>query len=138
MPKAKPSDADKVTQYVTTSTHPLTDVMEALRQVILDTDGSISEHIKWNSPAFYYNGEIADFDAKEYKRDIVVFNLRKNDHILLIFPTGATIKDASGLLEGNYTDGRRMVTITGMDDFAAKKDNLQNVLRQWLALVEKP
>ena len=81
---------------------------------------------------------MASFNAKEYKRDIVVFNLRKNDYILLVFPTGATIKDTSGLLEGSYTDGRRMITITGMDDLTAKKDNLQNVLKQWLAQVEKP
>lgn len=138
MAKAKLSDSDQVTQYITTSSHPLADVMQALREVILGTDAGISEHIKWNSPAFYYIGAMADFNAKEYKRDIVVFNLRKNDHILLIFPTGATIKDTSGLLEGNYTDGRRMITITGMDDLALKKENLQVVLRQWLDKVEKP
>jgi len=138
MAKAKLSDSDQVTQYITTSSHPLADVMQALREVILGTDAGISEHIKWNSPAFYYSGAMADFDAKEYKRDIVVFNLRKNDHILLIFPTGATIKDTSGLLEGNYNDGRRMITITGMDDLALKKENLQVVLRQWLDKVEKP
>lgn len=138
MAKAKLSDANKVTQYIATSTHPLTDVMQALRQVILDTDSSISEQIKWNSPAFYYNGDMADFDAKEYKRDIVVFNLRKNDCVLLIFPTGATINNASGLLEGNYTDGRRMITITNMDDLDSKKEKLQDVLKQWLVQVEKP
>jgi len=138
MAKVKLSDSDLVTQYITTSAHPLADVMQALREVILSTDKGISEQIKWNSPAFYYNGAMASFDAKEYKRDIVVFNLRKNSHILLVFPTGATIKDTSGLLEGSYTDGRRMITITGMDDLTAKEDNLQNVLKQWLAQVEKP
>jgi len=138
MAKAKLSDSDQVTHYITTSAHPLADLMQALREVILGTDRCISEQIKWNSPAFYYNGAMADFDAKEYKRDIVVFNLRKNDHILLIFPTGATINNTSGLLEGNYADGRRMVTITGMDDLTLKKANLENVLKQWLAQVKKP
>ena len=138
MAKVKLLDSDLVTQYITTSAHPLADVMQALREVILGTDAGISEQIKWNSPAFYYNGTMPDFDAKEYKRDILVFNLRKNDYILLIFPTGATIKDTSGLLEGNYTDGRRMVTISGMDDLTAKKEKLQNVLKQWLAQIEKP
>jgi len=138
MTKAKLSDSDQVTQYITTSTHPLADVMQALRNVILSTDAGISEQIKWNSPAFYYNGAMADFDAKEYKRDIVVFNLRKTNQILLIFPTGATIIDTSGLLEGKYSDGRRIVTVTDMDDLASKKENLQNVLRQWLAQVKKP
>ncbi|WP_020214222.1 DUF1801 domain-containing protein [Flavobacterium rivuli] len=138
MAKVKLSDSDLVTQYITTSAHPLADVMQALREVILSTDEGISEQIKWNSPAFYYNGVMASFNAKEYKRDIVVFNLRKNNYILLIFPTGATINDTSGLFEGSYADGRRMVTITGMDNLTSKNDDLQTVLRQWLAQVEKP
>ena len=111
--------------------------MQALREVILDADPLISEQVKWNAPAFYYSGAMAAFDAREYKRDIVVFNLRKDDHILLVFPTGATINDTTGLLEGNYTDGRRLVTITGLEDLEAKSKTLQFVIKKWLALVEK-
>jgi len=137
MAKIKLSDTEQVTHYISTSTHPLADVMQALRDVILATDPTIAEQVKWNAPAFYYSGAMAAFDAKEYKRDIVVFNLRKDDHILLVFPTGATINDATGLLEGSYTDGRRLVTITGMEDLEAKRQNLQAVIKQWLALVKK-
>lgn len=139
MAKVKLSNSDQVTQYISTSTHPLADVLQSLRAIILSIDAIISEQIKWNSPAFYYNGAIADFDAKEYKRDIVVLNLRKSNHILLIFPTGETINNLSGLLlEGNYPDGRRMVTITSMEDLLVKKDNLQKVIMQWIAQVDKP
>lgn len=55
------------------------------------------------------------FDPKEYKRDIVVMNLHKGK-ILLVFPTGARINDGTGILEGKYTDGRRVVIITDMND----------------------
>ena len=49
-----------------------------------------------------------EFDPKEYKRDIIVFNLFKG-RIMLVFPSGAKVKDASGLLEGDYKDGRRFI-----------------------------
>jgi len=50
--------------------------IEYLRQVILSIDSEIAEHIKWNSPAFFFSGEMKPFDPKEYKRDILVMNLR--------------------------------------------------------------
>lgn len=137
MAKPKLTGTEQVTQYIEESTHPLADVMQALREIILSVDTEIGEHIKWNSPAFYYSGDMAEFDAKEYKRDLVVYNIRKDDHILLIFPTGAVIEDTTGVLEGNYTDGRRMVTITGMDNLNNKKEALQSIIRQWIDKIEK-
>ncbi|TRW27380.1 DUF1801 domain-containing protein [Flavobacterium zepuense] len=137
MAKQKLSDEDQVTQYIATSIHPLATTMQAIREVILSTDATVSEQIKWNAPAFYYNGAMAAFDAKEYKRDIVVFNLRKDNYILLIFPTGSVINDTTGILEGNYTDGRRMVAIHGEADFNTKKVALQQTIKLWLAQVEK-
>ncbi|WP_181369414.1 DUF1801 domain-containing protein [Flavobacterium album] len=137
MTKTKLSPEEQVTAFITTSAHPLANVMQALREIILGTSPEISEHIKWNSPAFYYNGEMAPFDPKEYKRDIVVYNVRKPGEILLIFPTGAKVIDITGILDGKFADGRRMVTITSMGDFTAKKEALQNVIRHWLALIEK-
>lgn len=137
MAKIKLTDSEKVTHYIQGSAHPLADIMQSLRELILSTDKEIGEHIKWNAPAFYYSGDMADFDAKEYKRDLIVYNIRKEDHILLIFPTGAVIDDTTGIMEGNYTDGRRMVTITGMDDLNSKKDALQAVIRQWMGKIEK-
>ena len=125
-----------VTQYIQDLEHPLKKTIEALREIILQTDESIGEQIKWNSPAFFYTGAMEAFNAKEYKRDLSVLHLRKKDHILIVFPTGAFINDATGLLEGDYTDGRRMVTISGDEDLAAKKEKLQEVIRQWLALVK--
>jgi hypothetical protein len=137
MAKTKLSTAEQVTQFIQESKHPLANVMQAVRELILSTDTEIAEHIKWNSPAFYYNGEMANFDAKEYKRDLVVYNIRKEDSILLIFPTGAVIDDTTGILEGNYADGRRMVTLKSMEDLNTKKEALQAVIKEWLSKIEK-
>lgn len=137
MTKPKLTDTEKVTQFIEESNHPLADVMKALRELLLTTDNEIAEHIKWNAPAFYYNGQMAGFDAKEYKRDLAVYHIRKNDQILLVLPTGAIIQDTAGILEGNYADGRRMVIIRSMDDLNAKKEGLQAAIKNWIDQIER-
>ncbi|MCB2406858.1 DUF1801 domain-containing protein [Hymenobacter lucidus] len=114
---------------------PLRAVVEALRLSILAAAPTVAEQIKWNSPSFYYTGPMAPFEAREYRRDIVVLNLHRG-HPLLVFPTGAGISDATGLLEGSYTDGRRLIQIRDLAEAQAKAAGLQQVVRAWLALVE--
>ena len=134
---SKPTPNEQVTQHIAKMIPQVAQTMQAIREVILESSPEIDEHIKWNSPAFYYTGEMKAFDAKEYKRDLVVYNLRKNGSIMLVFPTGATINDTTGILEGNYTDGRRMITVSDISDLQNKKQALQTVIKQWLDLIEK-
>ncbi|MES2559421.1 MAG: DUF1801 domain-containing protein [Bacteroidota bacterium] len=129
------SAPDKVTAHIKQLEPAVAKVVQTIRQTILDAHPQIGEHIKWNSPAFFYDGEMKPFDPKEYKRDIVVVNLHRGK-ILLVFPTGATIDDSSGLLEGTYTDGRRMVTFKDLEDVKAKAKTLQQVIQQWISLVD--
>lgn len=110
--------------------------VEYLRKVILFADKEVVEHIKWDSPAFYYSGEMKPFDPKEYKRDIIVMNLRSKE-ILLVLPTGGKLKDQSGLLEGEYADGRKLVRFKDLDDIKAKEKSLVKIIREWVSLVEK-
>ena len=133
----KLSNEAQVTAFYNNLDHPLKDMMLTLHNIIMDTDPEIGEHIKWNSPAFYYTGEMAAFDPKEYKRDIVVYNLIKKDEVLLIFPTGARAVDKTGLLGGNFTDTRKSVRFTSMEDMLSRAEDLKSVIRQWLAMVEK-
>ena len=134
--KIKLSASEMVTEHIQKLGKPYSDTIETIRQIILSVDKEIGEQIKWNSPSFFYKGEMKPFDPKEYKRDIVVVNFR-NNKILLVFPTGAIINNKSGLLEGDYKDGRRLVNFTDLNDVKAKEKALKNVLRQWLNLVEK-
>lgn len=136
MPAKDIHDPESVTVHIQKLEPGFASIVEAIRQVILSTDATIGEQIKWNSPSFFYTGQMKPFDPKTYKRDIVVMNLRKGE-ILLVFPTGATITDTTGLLEGNYTDGRRMAKFITMDDVKKKGKDLQKVIRSWLELVEK-
>ena len=133
----KPSEPDMVDAYMKKLRHPRADVVAALREMILRTDKEIGEEIKWNAPTFFYAGEMRPSDPKKYKRYLVVFNLYKKDCIRLVFPSGAKVKDTSGLLEGEYADGRRLAMFYDLKDVKAKEKALQGVIRKWLQLLDK-
>lgn len=117
--------------------HPLANVVQELREIILNTNREIGEEIKWNAPTFFYAGKMKPTNPKEYKRYIVVFNLFKQDCIRLVFPSGAKVKDISGLLEGDYADGRRLAMFYSSQDVNSKKKSLRAVITRWLKLLEK-
>lgn len=70
-------------------------------------------------------------------RYLVVFNLYKKDCIRLVFPSGAKVKNTSGLLEGDYADGRRLAMFYSPEDVRAKTKSLQAIITKWLKLLEK-
>jgi hypothetical protein len=133
----KSSETEKVDAYMQGLTHPLAKVVEALRKIILSSDREIGEEIKWNAPTYFYAGEMKPFNPKEYKRYIVVFNLFRKDCIRLVFPSGARISDKSGLLEGDYVDGRRLALFFNMGDVKSKQASLQGVIRRWFETLDK-
>jgi hypothetical protein len=133
----KPSEPDKVDAYMNKLKHPLAGVAQALREIILKSDPEIGEEIKWNAPGFFYTGELPPFNPKEYKRHIVVFNFHKQDCLRLVFPSGSRVKDKSGLLEGDYTDGRRLVLFHDMGEVESRKAVLQRLVKQWIVTLDK-
>ncbi len=135
--RVKLSEPEKVDMYIKNCKHPLIQVIKTLRKIILETDSEIGEEIKWNAPSFFYSGDMEPSDPKKYKRYIVVFNLFKQDCIRLVFPSGAKVKDKSGLLEGEYADGRRLAMFYDVKDVKSKGKNLQNIIKTWLKLLEK-
>jgi hypothetical protein len=125
-----------VDQHIQKYDATLQSIINSIRAIILSIDNEIGEQIKWNSPSFFYAGDMKPFDPKEYKRDIVVLNLHKGS-VLMVFPTGARITDTTGILEGNYTDGRRMIKIADIADLDKKEASLKFVIGEWLKMVEK-
>lgn len=132
----KLSGTEQVTMHIKKLDPSISKVVEAIRQVILSADKEVGEQIKWNNPSFYYTGGMKPFDPKEYKRDIVVMNLYKG-RIMLVFPSGAKVKDGSGLLTGDYKDGRRITVFTDLKDVKSKEKTLQKIIKDWLKLVDK-
>ncbi|KQS47254.1 hypothetical protein ASG38_07300 [Flavobacterium sp. Leaf359] len=137
MAKSKLSEQEQVTEYIQKLDPSISETITFLRQVILAINNEISEHIKWNSPSFYYSGEMKPFDPKEYKRDILVMNIRPGKPILLVFPTGIKITDTSGLLEGNYSDSRKIATIKNLEEAKSRQKDLENAIRNWMDQIEK-
>ena|SRR5664279_990371 len=133
----KPSEPDKVDAYIARLKHPLAKVVPDLRRLILSTHKEIGEEIKWNAPTFFYGGKMRPSNPKEYRRYIVVFNLFRQDCIRLVFPSGAKVNDASGLLEGDYADGRRLAMFYSSRDVKSKEKALRTVITKWLKLLEK-
>ncbi|PZR40268.1 MAG: DUF1801 domain-containing protein [Azospira oryzae] len=124
------SGEEQVSLLIRKTTHPLKEVMEEVRKLILGTNNEITEHIKWNAPSFCIDGD-----------DRITFNLSKNDYLLLVFHRGAKVKDSkgkgplfndtSGLLEW-LTNDRATIKISGTREMTSKKHLLKKVVKQWM------
>lgn len=129
------SDPEIVDKYMSKLKHPLKDVAEELRKLILSSHKSVGEEIAWNAPSFFYTGQMKPFKPKEYKRFIVGFNFFKKDCIRIIFLRGALVK--SKLLEGDYADGRRLALFNDMKEVKANKKELQRIVKELVGHIKK-
>ncbi len=131
-PTTKASDTAAVEAYMRKLRHPLADLAALLRTTILAADPRIGEEIKWNAPAFFFTGPMDPFDPKEYRRHLVVFNFYRKDCIRLVFWHGDRAPDPSGLLEGDYADGRRLAAFSSVAQLKSGKKALTCVLKAQL------
>ena len=65
------SDKEKVTEHIQQLEPALSEVIEYIRQTILNTDKEVGERIKWNNPSFFYTGEMKPFDPKSIKEKLL-------------------------------------------------------------------
>ena len=98
--------------------HPLLDVILAVRMVILEADDRIAETIKWKSPTFMYEGNLASIDPKAKK------------HVAVLFHRGAEIPGEHPLLQG---EGKvaRYARFADMASVEAGRDGLATIVRAW-------
>lgn len=97
--------------------HPLKEAMQRVRQIIL-ADPRMTETIKWKSPTFMYEGNMASF------------NPRTKAHISLMFHTGASIPGDHDILEGGG-DTARYARFADLSDVEAKQQDLKAVVEAW-------
>ena len=64
----------EVTAWLDELEHPLLSVILAVRAVILEADDRITETIKWKSPTFMYESNLASIDPKAKKHVAVLFH----------------------------------------------------------------
>jgi len=66
-----------------------------------------------------------------------VSNVFKQDAIRLVFWGGGQVKDTSGLLTGDYADGRRLATFYNLAGVKAQAQALRQVVQQQLKLLTR-
>ncbi len=97
--------------------HPLKEAMLRVREIIL-ADERMTETIKWKSPTFMYEGNMASF------------NPRTKAHVSLMFHTGASIPGDHPRLEGGGETARYMKFLD-IDDVEAARPDIQAVVDAW-------
>ena len=101
--------------------NPMSEVVQAVRAVILETDPRIDECIKWKSPTFTFEGNIASF------------NPRSKKHASLMFHTGKKIPGDFPTMEGSG-DTAGYMKFVSVDEVDARADELRAVVAAWIAL----
>jgi hypothetical protein len=99
---------------------PLEALMQQVRACILGVDPRVTESIKWSTPTFSFEGNIASFNpAKNF--------------VSLLFHRGAEIPGDHPRLVG---DGRlaRTMRFADHDDFASGTGELADVIRSWIEM----
>jgi hypothetical protein len=98
--------------------------MLRVRQAILASDPRVTESIKWSTPTFSYNGDIASFipQAKGF--------------VSLLFHRGAEIPGRHPRLVGDSRLARTM-RFASASELSRHKQDLANVIRAWCDLRSK-
>lgn len=104
-------------QWLDDDDHPLDATMRRAREIILGSDGRVSESIKWKTPTFDYKGNIASFSPSK-------------NVVSIMFHRGSEIPGDHPRLEG---DGRlvRTMRFTDLDQLEAGRAELEAVIRAW-------
>lgn len=110
----------EVDAWFATYDNPQKDLVLAVREVVLSADPRVTETIKWKAPTFVYRGNIASFFP------------RTKTHVALMFHTGASLPDPTGLLEGEGQTSR-VARFADAADVEAKSEALRDVVRAWVA-----
>lgn len=97
--------------------HPAKDAMLRVREIIL-SDDRMTETIKWKSPTFMFEGNMASF------------NPRTKAHVSLMFHSGAKIPGDHPRLEGGGETARYM-KFADIDDVESAHDDLVSVVNAW-------
>jgi hypothetical protein len=106
-----------VDQWLDQTGHPQDAMMRRAREIILEADGRVTESIKWKTPTFAYDGNIASFNPSR--------------HLLsIMFHRGSEIPGEHPRLEG---DGRlvRTMRFADLGQLEAGRADLAAVVRAW-------
>ena len=131
------SEPELVDDFLKKLDHPLKDVVQYVRTVILSTDKSVGEGIYWNAPTFFYTGKMKPFEPKEYKRYIVGFNFYRQDSLRLVFLRGANASDPNGLLTGTFKDKRKLASFETIEQVKKAEADLKKIIKDLIKKIDE-
>jgi hypothetical protein len=107
----------EVDRWLAAADGPVGEMMRRAREIILETDGRVTESIKWKTPTFAYKGNIASFNPSKYLLSIM-------------FHRGAEIPGTHPRLVG---DGKlvRTMRFDGLEQLEAGRAELEAAVRAW-------
>jgi hypothetical protein len=98
--------------------NPMKDVVQRVREIVLDADPRVDECIKWQAPTFTYKGNIASFYPKS------------RQHASLMFHLGAKIPGTHPRLQGSG-DTSRVMKVADLADAETARTELESIVRAW-------
>jgi|GEM_PF-455916 len=114
----------EVDAWMTRYDNPMRDVVQRVRQIMLQSDERLDECIKWQTPTFVYKGYLASFYPKPTAM------------ATLIFHAGRAIPGRFPSLEPAGQDGLalRVVSIAEAEE---RRDELQRIVAAWIAMRDR-
>jgi len=118
-----------VTRLIESERHPLAEAIADLRTLILSSDVSLSENVKWNSPNYSVGPE-----------DRITLRIRPPKRLQLVFHCGAKVReqpkarlmeDPKGLLDWKEND-RATLTLRDREDVRRHAGDIIRFVRAWL------
>lgn len=98
--------------------NPMKPLVAQVRRIMLDADPRIGEVVKWSTPTFVYQGNLASFQP------------RSKRFVSILFHEGASIPGDHPILEGE-TAHARYARLADADEVARRRPELEAVVRAW-------
>jgi len=101
--------------------HPFKDAMLLVRDIILEADERMTEVVKWSTPTFFFNGNLASLQP------------RSKRFVSLMFHHGAAVPGDHPALEGDAAQVRVM-RFADIAEVRTRRKALEAVVRSWCDL----
>lgn len=121
-----------VTALLDASKHPLRNEIDALRTIILGTDKSITEGVKWTAASFRTTDWFATLNGpKQTKEPMIILHAGAKAKGLVL---KERIEDPQGLIKWLGND-RGQIIFKDTADIKTKQQALQRIVSAWIQLI---
>jgi hypothetical protein len=111
----------EVDAWMARYSNPMRDVVQRVRQIMLQSDERITECVKWQTPTFVYEGYLASFYPKS------------QSVATLLFHSGRRIPGKFPHLEGAGSEAMAM-RIVSTAEAEERRTELQQIVAAWISL----